>query len=103
MLRQYDMDAFHILDPRPKANWGFAHPLTGQLLCPARLIFDDEEWVYHYILLQYSSATSRLCQLLKLGEYNLQLTDWPTFSYWDYNYDPEDELQGCYKVNFLFR
>ena len=36
----------------------------------------------------------RLCQSLKLGEYNLQPTDWPTLFYHDYNYNPEDELQG---------
>jgi Family of unknown function (DUF6698) len=42
MLRVSDHDATKGLDARTKANRGFNHPLTGRLLCPARLDYTDE-------------------------------------------------------------
>jgi Family of unknown function (DUF6698) len=44
MLRAYDHDMSKGLDERNKANRGFNHPLTGRLLCPAKLDYTDERY-----------------------------------------------------------
>jgi len=103
MLRQYDTDATYTLDPRQKFNHRFAHPLTGQLLCPAKLNFEDEEYVSHTIPGSHSlnPGLHRLCQVLNSSEYDLQATDWPTFFYKDYKYDSENKLEGLLKGEIL--
>jgi hypothetical protein len=45
MLREFDEPATRLLTARHKHNQGFYHPLTGRLLCPAKLDWEDEEYV----------------------------------------------------------
>ena len=43
MLSEFDEVAVNGLKTKAKENRGFYHPLTGKLLCPAKLDWTDEE------------------------------------------------------------
>jgi hypothetical protein len=45
MLLEFDRGAIDLLTCKQKDNRGFNHPLTGKLLCPAKLDWDDEQCV----------------------------------------------------------
>ena len=49
MLPVLDPDAAAALDLKEKQNRGFNHPLTGRLLCPARLDWANEGCVPYII------------------------------------------------------
>ncbi|KAF8583686.1 hypothetical protein K439DRAFT_1240134, partial [Ramaria rubella] len=89
MLWQYDRAAAADLDSKDKATRGFNHPLTGRLLCPAKLDSGDETYAIQ-------------CSL-KSGKYDLQPTDWPTFFYKGHKYDPDDEMKGLLQGELLIQ
>ncbi|KAF8512577.1 hypothetical protein JB92DRAFT_2550005, partial [Gautieria morchelliformis] len=68
-----------------KANCGFNYPLTGCLLCLAKLDYTDLS----------------IQQQLKSGEYDLQPTDWPLFFYENDTYNSDDEIQGLLRSKLL--
>ncbi|KAF8585300.1 hypothetical protein K439DRAFT_1343820, partial [Ramaria rubella] len=103
MLRQYDRAAAVNLNSKDKATLGFNHPLTGWLLCPAKLDFNDETYVFEPLpfLVLIAPRSPRICVTLKSGEYDLKPTDWPTFFYKGNHYDPEDEMKGLLQGELL--
>ncbi|KAG0692771.1 hypothetical protein DFH29DRAFT_985672 [Suillus ampliporus] len=77
-----------ILPPLPrnlKINHGFNHPLTGRLLCPAELDWDDEETKQH----------------LQSGVISVSGDQWPLFLYANKAYDPEDPWNGLLRTCLL--
>ncbi|KAG1882190.1 hypothetical protein F4604DRAFT_1921918 [Suillus subluteus] len=77
-----------VLPPLPcnsKITCGFNHPLTGRLLCPAELDWNDAETK----------------QKLKSGEIIVSGDRWPLFLYTDEAYDPDDPWNGLLRSRLL--
>ncbi|KAG0704986.1 hypothetical protein DFH29DRAFT_800998 [Suillus ampliporus] len=77
-----------ILPPFPrnsKISHGFNHPLTGRLLCPAELDWNDEETK----------------QNLQSGVISISGDQWPLFLYANEAYDPEDPWNGLLRTHLL--
>ncbi|KAG2737887.1 hypothetical protein P692DRAFT_20883128 [Suillus brevipes Sb2] len=68
-----------------KVSRGFNHPLTGRLLCPAELNWDDEETK----------------QNLQSGLTSVSGDQWPLFLYANEAYDPEDPWNGLLRTRLL--
>ncbi|KAG1726703.1 uncharacterized protein EDB91DRAFT_1239614 [Suillus paluster] len=77
-----------VLPPLPrnsKINCSFNHPLTGRLLCPTELDWDDEETKQH----------------LQSGVISVSGDQWPLFLYANEAYDPEDPWNGLLRTCLL--
>ncbi|KAG2049952.1 hypothetical protein BDR06DRAFT_984193 [Suillus hirtellus] len=77
-----------VVPPLPrnsKISWGFNHPLTGRLLCPAELDWDDADTK----------------QGLQSGELGISGDQWPLFVYANEVFDPEDPWNGLLRSRLL--
>ncbi|KAG2744375.1 hypothetical protein P692DRAFT_20744671 [Suillus brevipes Sb2] len=77
-----------VVPPLPrnsKITRGFNHPLTGRLLCPAELDWDDADTK----------------QNLQSGEIAVSGDQWPLFVYANEAYDPEDPWNGLLRSRLL--
>ncbi|KAG2092933.1 uncharacterized protein F5147DRAFT_747980 [Suillus discolor] len=77
-----------VLPPLPwnsKISHGFNHPLTGRLLCPAELDWNDTETK----------------QQLQSGEIAVSGDQWPHFLYANETYDPDDPWNGLLRSRLL--
>ncbi|KAG1869088.1 hypothetical protein C8R48DRAFT_771259 [Suillus tomentosus] len=77
-----------VVPPLPrnsKISRGFNHPLTGRLLCPAELDWDDADTK----------------QNLQSGEIAVSGDQWPLFVYANEAYDPEDPWNGLLRSRLL--
>ncbi|KAG2339467.1 hypothetical protein BDR05DRAFT_977700 [Suillus weaverae] len=77
-----------ILPPLPrnsKISHGFNHPLTGRLLCPAELDWNDAE----------------IKQKLQSGEIAVSRDQWPRFLYANEVYNPDDPWNGLLRSRLL--
>ncbi|KAG1826502.1 hypothetical protein EV424DRAFT_1537408 [Suillus variegatus] len=68
-----------------KTSRGFNHPLTGHLLCPAELDWDDTDTK----------------QKLQSSELTVSGDQWPLFVYTNEAYDPEDPWNGLLRSYLL--
>ncbi|KAI0058490.1 hypothetical protein BV25DRAFT_1919198 [Artomyces pyxidatus] len=75
------------ISPRDKVGRGFRHPITGRLLCPAGLDWDNEE----------------ISTKLASGEIIIQGDQWPLFVYAHCEYDPEDPWTGLFRGELLVK
>ncbi|KAG1850949.1 hypothetical protein C8R48DRAFT_612932, partial [Suillus tomentosus] len=77
-----------VVPPLPrnsKISCGFNHPLTGRLLCPAELDWDDADTK----------------QGLQSGELVVSGDQWPLFVYANEVFDPEDPWNGLLRSRLL--
>ncbi|KAG1844984.1 hypothetical protein F4604DRAFT_1884361 [Suillus subluteus] len=77
-----------VLPPLPrnsKITCGFNHPLTGHLLCPTELDWNDAETK----------------QKLQSGEIAVSGDQWPLFLYANEAYDPDDPWNGLLRSRLL--
>ncbi|KAG1813006.1 hypothetical protein EV424DRAFT_1473522 [Suillus variegatus] len=77
-----------VVPPLPrnsKISRGFNHPLTGHLLCPAELDWDDADTK----------------QRLQSGELVVSGDQWPLFIYANEVFDPEDPWNGLLRSHLL--
>ncbi|KAG1759294.1 hypothetical protein EDD22DRAFT_782780 [Suillus occidentalis] len=77
-----------VVPPLPrnsKITRGFNHPLTGRLLCPAELDWNDPETK----------------QKLQSGEIAVSGDQWPLFLYANEAYDPDDPWNGLLRSRLL--
>ncbi|KAG1849815.1 hypothetical protein C8R48DRAFT_613879 [Suillus tomentosus] len=77
-----------VMPPLPrnsKISCGFNHPLTGRLLCPAELDWDNEETK----------------QNLQSGIISVSGDQWPLLLYANEAYDPDDPWNGLLRTRLL--
>jgi hypothetical protein len=85
-----------------KANRGFQHPVTGALLCPAGLDWNDAQLV---LMTDISSTLLihgfRVCTKLSSGEMAVHGDQWPLLVYANQEYDPEEPWEGLFRSQLL--
>jgi hypothetical protein len=86
-----------------KADRGFHHERTGELLCPTGLDWNDPEYVHYFVTVDICSVTLFVSvkERLKSGEMMVAGDQWPVFLYQDYAYDPEDPWEGLFRSSLL--
>jgi hypothetical protein len=86
-----------------KTNRGYHHPLTGALLCPAGLDWNDAESVFvllHPLFTPLIPPFS-IREKLSSGEIPVRGDQWPMLVYADQEYDPQDPWEGLFRSRIL--
>jgi hypothetical protein len=97
-----DMALLPPLSRNVKTNRGFHHPVTGALLCPAGLDWNEPELVPSWHLFLHSSSHwFRVRAKLSSGEMAVSGDQWPLLMYANQQYDPEDPLEGLFRSHLL--
>ena len=90
------------LSQNVKTNRGYHHPVTGALLCPAGLDWNDAELApflcTFYLLL---SRRFRIRTKLSSGEMAVPGDQWPLLVYANQEYDPEEPWDGLFRSSLL--
>jgi hypothetical protein len=90
-----------------KIDRGFNHELTGSLLCPAGLNWNDPQYVFFSFSLTSILTTllhlfvNRTKENLRSGEMLVCGDQWPIFLYAHQTYDPEDPWCGLLRSRLL--
>lgn len=84
-----------------KADRGFHHERTGELLCPTGLDWNDPEYVHFFVLYICLVLFVSVKDKLKSGEMMVAGDEWPVFLYEAYRYDPEDPWKGLFRSSLL--
>jgi len=79
-----------------KSGCGFNHDLTGALLCPAGLDWNNVEWVIILSVFRYLPCGSGFAKSLEMARYK-----WPIFVYTNYTYDLEDPWNRLLRSGLL--
>lgn len=86
-----------------KTNRGYSHPVTGALLCPAGLDWNDTESVplfMHAIFIMLGDPY-RVRAKLSSGEMAVCGDQWPMLVYANQEYDPEEPWEGLFRSRLL--
>ncbi|RDB26749.1 hypothetical protein Hypma_005379 [Hypsizygus marmoreus] len=84
-----------------KYERGYNHNVTGALLCPTGLDWEDVEQVTLFYVLETLTFQKRIRAKLRSGEMIVRGDQWPTFLYQDNQYDPENPWRGLLKSQLL--
>ena len=88
-----------------KTNRGYHHPVTGALLCPAGLDWNDAEsafLLFHMLFTPLIPLFFSIREKLSSGEMPVHGDQWPMLVYADQEYDPKTLGRGCLEAVFLF-
>ena len=87
-----------------KTNRGFHHPVTGSLLCPASLDWNNSGWVLTLAVQEAFFFVIIFCSThegLKNNEITVAGDQWPLLIYADCMYDPAEPWEGLFRNKLL--
>ena len=86
-----------------KANRGYHHPITGALLCPAGVDWNDAELVFLLLdmLFMLLIPPFSVHEKFSSGEMPVCGDQWPMLVYADQEYDPQDPWEGLFRSRIL--
>jgi hypothetical protein len=86
-----------------KMTRGFHHPVTGALLCPAGLDWNDAELVLLLVRILFIPLICwfRVRAKLSSGEMAVRGDQWPMVVYANQEYDPEEPWEGLFRSQLL--